>query len=626
MADPRPDRTPSGPLPALISLGQSLAGASHRDTIAALLASALRSLLAPDSLLLVLADADSGTRRVAYAHNIRDPRADDPLIERALKGPRVEGSWLGSPLRGAASRTIGAVYATAGAGSRFDDRHLEMTTAALTQAAIALENSRLLELLSDGKREWEQTVDAVSEAFCVLDRDGRVLRANRAFAEFARHPLTALAGRPWMSLLPEDWTGPIARALAAPERGGVELVAGGRLYTVTALSVADDGTCVLVFADQTDKKRLQEQLIQSEKMSAIGQLIAGVAHDLNNPLASVVGFADYLLETEQGAGPHLLEPLRAIQQEAMRAVAIVHNLLSFARKHEGRRRGQPIGPVLEATLLLLKNQLMACRVESHLQVDPELPEVRLDANQMQQVFVNLISNAAQAVQASGRDGNVWIRVTRWLDGIAVTFEDDGPGIGDQIADKVFEPFFTTKPEGHGTGLGLSICQGIVREHGGRISLAKRAGGSGAALRVELPGASTPPRSEPQEAVPAATGTLGILVVDDEPHILHYMRATLEAWGHRVAIAADGEAALMRARVEPFDVIITDVRMPHFGGRELYESLSRERPDLAAHVIFSTGDIVRGDTLQFLESLGRPFLHKPFSLAQLRSALGAATQG
>lgn len=213
--------------------------------------------------------------------------------------------------------------------------------------------------------------------------------------------------------------------------------------------------------------------------------------------------------------------------------------------------------------------------------------------------------------------------TRWLDGIAVTFEDDGPGIPDHLAEKIFEPFFTTKPEGHGTGLGLSICQGIVREHGGRITLCKRAG-SGAAFRVDLPGASMP-GGEPQEVAPAATGKLGVLVVDDEPHILHYMRATLEAWGHRVEVAADGGEALTRARMEPFDVIITDVRMPHVGGREFYESLRGERPDLAAHVIFSTGDTIRGDTLEFLESLGRPYLRKPFSLAQLRSALGAATQ-
>jgi len=262
-------------------------------------------------------------------------------------------------------------------------------------------------------------------------------------------------------------------------------------------------------------------------------------------------------------------------------------------------------------------------VEGHLRLEPDLPEVRVDGNQMQQVFVNLINNAAQAIQASGREGGIWIDATRWLDGVAVIIEDDGPGVPEPLAEKIFEPFFTTKPEGQGTGLGLSICQGIVREHGGRITLCKRAG-RGAAFRVDLPGASTPGHV-PQEATPADTGSLGILVVDDEPHILHYMRATLEAWGHRVAVAADGQEGLLRARTEPYDVIITDVRMPHFGGRELYEALHRERPALAAKVIFSTGDTVRGDTLEFLESLDRPYLHKPFSLAQLRSALGAATQ-
>jgi two-component system NtrC family sensor kinase len=356
-------------------------------------------------------------------------------------------------------------------------------------------------------------------------------------------------------------------------------------------------------------------------MSAIGQLIAGVAHDLNNPLASVVGFADYLVESEKNAPPHLLEPLRAIQQEAERAASIVRNLLSFARKQDRRRRSQPVGPILEATLLLLRNQLMACKVESTLTIDPGLPDVIVDANQVQQVFVNLINNAAQAIQATGVLGNVWIRASQWLDGVAITFEDDGPGIAESIAPKVFEPFFTTKPDGQGTGLGLSICHGIVTEHGGRITLARRPQG-GALFRVELPG-GTPSESNPVAATPADTGRLRVLVVDDEPHILHYMQATLEAWGHWVELAADGAEGLDRSRTRPFDVIITDIRMARVGGREFFETLRKEKPDLASRVVFSTGDTVRGDTLSFLESLGRPYLHKPFSLAELRSALGIA---
>ena len=185
--------------------------------------------------------------------------------------------------------------------------------------------------------------------------------------------------------------------------------------------------------------------------------------------------------------------------------------------------------------------------------------------------------------------------------------------------QVFEPFFTTKPEGQGTGLGLSISQGIVKEHGGRITLTTVPGG-GATFTVELPGRvrTTNRASAPLELDNARP--LHVLVVDDEPHILHYIRATLEAWGHSVVTASDGAAGLERAIAEQFDLIISDLRMPRLGGREFYESLLRRNPEAARRVAFSTGDTVRGDTLDFLEAQGRPCLQKPFSLAELRSLL------
>ncbi|MBI1967396.1 MAG: response regulator, partial [Gemmatimonadetes bacterium] len=182
------------------------------------------------------------------------------------------------------------------------------------------------------------------------------------------------------------------------------------------------------------------------------------------------------------------------------------------------------------------------------------------------------------------------------------------------------PFFTTKAEGEGTGLGLSISQGIVKEHGGRITLDSSVG-SGATFTVELPGGAGVRRT-PAFTLPVRAGEhLRILVVDDEPHILHYMRATLESWGHKVELASDGTEVLERALAEPFDVIVCDLRMPKLGGREMYQKLTREHPEIAERIIFATGDTVRGDTLQFLESLDRPFLHKPFTLAELRRVLG-----
>jgi len=364
-------------------------------------------------------------------------------------------------------------------------------------------------------------------------------------------------------------------------------------------------------------------------MSAIGQLIAGVAHDLNNPLASVVGFSDLLGEAAD-VPPRLAEPLAVIRQEAERASGIVRNLLSFARRQEGARQLQSIRPVLDSILGLLKNQLMAHKIELTLEVEPGVPEVELHANQIKQVFVNIINNAAQAILGAGRSGGrIAIAAKNWLDGVSVSISDNGPGIAEAVAQRVFEPFFSTKSEGEGTGLGLSICQGIVKEHGGQITV-DPGPGSGATFTVELPGGTrarpaAPPAPAPAAEPAAPAERLRVLVVDDEPHILHYMEATLESWGHQVELARDGSQALKRALTQHFDLIICDLRMPRLGGREMYHTLAQMHPAVAERIIFATGDTVRGDTLAFLEELGRPFLQKPFKLDELRRVLAAVVK-
>jgi two-component system NtrC family sensor kinase len=451
-----------------------------------------------------------------------------------------------------------------------------------------------------------------------VDARGTVRRANRIFADLIRVPVTAVAGRPWLSLLPMGWSDVVGRALDQPG-STYELRSGDRVLLASAIPLPVAGDTVLLFEDQTEKRRLQEQLIQSEKMSAIGQLIAGVAHDLNNPLASVVGFSDFLAEGAE-IPPALAEPLAVIRQEAERAATIVKNLLSFARRQAEERQVQAIRPLLDSVIALLRNQLMALKVEVTVEVESGVPEIEINANQIKQVFVNLLNNAAQAIATTGRGGLVRVTAQPWLDGVAVSVADDGPGMPPDIAAHVFEPFFSTKVEGEGTGLGLSICQGIVKEHGGLISLTT-APERGATFTVQLPGGVRSARpSAPAMPMPADR-SLRILVVDDEPHILHYMRATLESWGHHVDVATDGTDAVEHALAHPFDVIICDLRMPRLGGREMYQHLARQHPEIAERVIFATGDTVRGDTLQFLEGLGRPFLHKPFTLEELRSVLG-----
>ena len=630
-------------LARLATLAQELAGAFRPARVIELVARALAELLQPDRLSVILLDAETNRLAVTYDTDPVPARTDDPLLQLALRRgplafprevreearrrgadlpPEAPGSWLGAPVL-AGGRTVGAVSVSSERPGALGPTELTLVTAVLAQSAIALENARLVELLSSAKREWEKTVDSISQAICIVDAHGTVRRANRAFADLIQLAVTAIPGRPWIGLLPPPWSDPVARALAEPAANTVEIRAGERVLLLTAIPMAESGSAVLVFEDQTERRRLQEQLIQSEKMSAIGQLIAGVAHDLNNPLASVVGFSDFLAEAAD-VPASLREPLQVIRQEAERAATIVKNLLSFARSREGERVRQPIRAVLESTLGLLRNQLMAQKVEATLDVEPGLPDVEVSVNQIKQVFVNIINNACQAISSDAPSGRMWITAKRVRDHVVVSVTDSGPGMTEEIAAHVFEPFFTTKPEGEGTGLGLSISQGIVREHGGRITLETRPG-SGAAFTVELP---VRPDIAPTAAAPALsieTRPLNILVVDDEPHILHYMRATLESWGHTVEVASDGTYALERALAGSFDVIICDLRMPHLSGRDMYSKLARQDPRVAERIIFATGDTVRGDTLQFLERLGRPYLHKPFTLAELRAALGHAAK-
>jgi two-component system NtrC family sensor kinase len=538
-----------------------------------------------------------------------------------IESGTAEGTWLAGPFSVNGNAVGVAAVLLRGRSVETADRVLLQSY--LEVASLAAEQLRREAAHEDARRSWERMVDAVPFALCLVDAQGRARRANRAFADLVHAPTTAIAGRPWLALVPPAWGEGLAAALAAPGSGGeVQLRAGLRTFSVSAYPIGHVlGDAVLVFEDQTERRRLQDQLVQSEKMSAIGQLIAGVAHDLNNPLASVIGFADFLLEGKD-VPPPLVEPIRVIQQEAERAANIVRNLLNFARKQDHARKPTEVAPLLNSTLTLLRTQMGSRRVDLLLDLEEGLPTIDVDIGQIQQVFVNLINNAAQAIESVGRAGRVVIRGRPWRDGVAVEVGDDGPGMEPEVAAQVFDPFFTTKPEGQGTGLGLSISQGIVKEHGGRILLSTSPG-QGARFTVELPRSSRGVVEPIPVAEPPTTPPLRILVIDDEPHILHYMRATLEAWGHGVEVAGDGEEGLELAAKGEFDLILSDLRMPRLTGREFFEALTKRNPEAASRVVFSTGDTVHGDTTAFLASQAHPFLNKPFSLAELRALLARA---
>ncbi len=366
----------------------------------------------------------------------------------------------------------------------------------------------------------------------------------------------------------------------------------------------------------------QNQLVQAEKMSAVGLLVSGVAHELNNPLAGVVGYSQLLLKAD--TDDRVRRGLEKIAREAERCKKIVQNLQTFARKHAPQKDYVGVNGILESTLELRSYQLKVDNIEIVHDLDPELPKTMADFHQLQQVFLNIIINAHQAITSRGRGGRLTLRSRRRDDDIVVELQDDGPGIPPDVVGRVFDPFFTTKEVGQGTGLGLSICYGIIQEHHGSVS-ARNAPEGGAVFTVELP------IIEPKERVhsddtPAETPDVApspgrnILVVDDELAIIDILYQVLRAEGHRVDTALNGTVALKKIQKERYDLIISDLKMPGMGGKELFEKIREIDLDLARRVIFSTGDVVSVDTREFLQKSGNNFLQKPFEIETIRKVV------
>jgi signal transduction histidine kinase/CheY-like chemotaxis protein len=378
-------------------------------------------------------------------------------------------------------------------------------------------------------------------------------------------------------------------------------------------------------------KNTQAQLIQSEKLSGIGEFVAGVAHELNNPLTSVMGFSELLKRDDKD--PKHVRFLDMIHKSALRCQKIVQSLLSFARRHQPERKLANVNELVESTIEILHYQMRTSNIEVSTRLEPDLPKAMVDAHQIQQVFLNLINNARQAVEAHRPSG--WVRISTEQAGenARITFEDNGPGIPEAHLSKVFDPFFTTKEVGKGTGLGLSLCYGIIQEHGGTISVRSKLG-SGATFIIELPLAqiahstSSPiPTAIAPSVSPALPSREGVgkkvLVIDDEEPILHMVREALTEHGYEVDFAQDGETALQRLNQVPYDLALCDWKMPGLNGQQVYERLRASNPALSDRMIFITGDVINHKTQQFLQESNKVCLTKPFSLADFRTAIGKA---
>lgn len=411
-----------------------------------------------------------------------------------------------------------------------------------------------------------------------------------------------------------------------------------RWIQVTAATARDPQGRVLrvggSIGDITERKRgaakieiQREALYQSEKLSALGSLLAGVAHELNNPLSIVVGHAQMLKEI--AAGTSFAERADKIEAAAARCARIARTFLAMARQRRPSRRRVALDRVIEDALSLLDYNLRSAGIAVERHYDADLPAINADPDQINQVISNLIVNAQQALAGRPEPGRIAISLARsgddqWLE---ARIADNGPGIPASLRRRVFEPFFTTKPPGHtpgsGTGIGLAVSHGIVTAHGGRLEVEEAPWG-GACFVLRLPigeaiTAETPDGKPLGTNLPQANGQHA-LVVDDESGVADLLAEILRAAGLQVVVAANGYDALERITQTQFAVILADLRMPGLDGPSLFNRLRDENPGLARRIVFVTGDMLSADIAEFVRNSGQPCLEKPFSPNDLRQAI------
>jgi signal transduction histidine kinase len=398
---------------------------------------------------------------------------------------------------------------------------------------------------------------------------------------------------------------------------------------VTARADAIEGSAALrieaVMRDVTERKAAQDQardvyhqLLQAEKLAALGQTMSGVAHELNNPLATILACAERL--TDRRLDEATRRDLGAIHNAAERAARIVRNLQMFVRKRHTTRTTVDLNQVVRDTLALRAYEQRAANVAISEDLAAELPPVFVDPHQIQQIVLNLAINAEQAMlEANGR-GTLLLRSWHEPDRGAVLLEvrDDGPGVPEEMQGRVFDPFFTTKSVGKGTGLGLTVAYAIAQEHGGRITVSSPTTG-GASFVLELPTGGSivrVPEAVPAQAMPAVPKGTRALVVEDEPALGDAVAAALADQGFRPDRALDGEEALRKVRERHYDVIICDLKMPRVDGIAFFREVSATMPHIARRLIFVTGDVAGTEAERFLEESGCRWVPKPFRLRDL----------
>jgi two-component system NtrC family sensor kinase len=483
--------------------------------------------------------------------------------------------------------------------------------------------------LKESEEHYRDLVENIEDIVYVTDGSGKIIFLNNAFERISGYTRREMLHRNYMDILTPESLREVQEVFRKQKDGndsGVfEMSFFDKDGAVKTIEVREKhirhGNRIAevhgLGRDITERKRIELQLIQAEKLSAVGTMISGVAHELNNPLTSIIGNAQLIAKRD--VAKDIKDKLNVILKESIRSSKIVGGLLAFAREHKPERRMININDILTESVKLREYDLKVSNIDLRVLPTDRLPETYADPYQIQQVFVNLINNARDAL--TGReDSALAIRTYSRDDAVIIEFEDNGPGIPAPLIGKIFDPFFTTKETGKGTGLGLSMAYGIINEHGGVISVESEAG-KGTKFIVTIPiveGAE--PEMEVQVTPKISRGVKSVLVVEDEQSLRDLLSEALTASGFAVEVATTGDEAIGLFEEREYDAVISDIKMPGIGGKELYRYLRKYHPEIARRIIFMTGDVLSKDTRSFLQTTNTRFIEKPFNIDALVALL------